>query len=191
MYSKSNLEASGLIFDRNSGIQKKVNTTDPTGRVDIPKLLAKEDDFWESQVSTQSFENRVVVISDWSFNYCDDHKEDVNYLWFHDLMAQDFEIYAWTGELVEIHSSYDLDNALKNIQPIHPSHLEKIFADRGVEKEQLKIIDYFERRRIQAISEGRKASAPSLNFRECDLHSFLIRGIAKNQMNCIEAARTK
>lgn len=167
MYSKSILQSCGLTVKSNDGDQKKANTTDPTGKIDMIKLLGKEDDFWETQVSTQSWEKQVVVITDWSLKGGKNLPGAIFQL-IYTLMDKDFELYAWTGELVEIHSRYDLYKAIENIQPIPPSHLEKSFALKGKEKDRLKVIDYFEIRRIEAILKGEKEPEPTFNFHDID-----------------------
>lgn len=166
MYSKSLLQSCGFFIDVQAGAQVKANTTNPTGKVDISKLLSKEDDFWETQVSTQSLEKRVVVITDWSLR--DAYVSVSTKNWITSLKTNAFEIYLWTGELVEIDSYYDLTKAINNILPIHPSHVEKSLALKGIEKDRVKIIDYFERRRIEKLFKGETDLAPVLNVHDID-----------------------
>ncbi len=166
MYSKSSLIACDLYVEVDTEVQKNICTTNPNGRANVPKLLGKEDAFWEKQADSKSFEKSVIVISDWSLATHRLEKEELR--WIFCLMDLGFEIYAWTGKLVKIDSQYELEANLKNIQPIHPKQLEIILSQNEIEKDSIKIVDYFERRRISAILEFNKSIEPSLNFTEIE-----------------------
>ena len=162
MYSKSNLIACDLLIKLETGDQKIDYTTDPNGKVNVPKLLGKEDECWEKKKPKESWANPVFVITDWSYNSSVINLNKIG--WIHELMDQAFEIYAWTGELAKIESHYDLEKSLKNIKPIHPSELEPILAKNDIEKDQVKIIDYLKRRQIEAFLNDGEIIEPTLNF---------------------------
>ncbi len=180
MYSKSNLIACDLLIKLETEDYKTAYTTNPSGKVYIPKLFGKEDDFWEKQVPMESRANSVIVITDWSYKYAIAVVD-----WIYDLMDQDFEIYAWTGELVKIDSYYDLNKALHNIKPIHPSLLEAILSQHEIEKDSVKIIDYFKRRQIEAFLADGKVIEPTLNF--CDIDKGLLNTEVESILNSLSS----
>lgn len=165
MYSKT-MKACDFFIKRETGDQRQAYSTDPNGKVNVPRLLGKEDAFWEIQIPKESLVKAVIVLTDWSYNY-GARDAGVRVEWLYDLLEQGFELYAWTGKLVEIHSDYDLQKALKNIQPVHPAQVEQICSQKDIAKDRLKIIDYFERRRIEAILGESGVIDATFNF--CDI----------------------
>ncbi len=124
--------------------------------------------FWEKQVAEDSFEKSLIVITDWSYSTKYFREEDLT--WIYGLIDMGFELYAWTGSLVKIDNAYEIKKALKNIQPIHPSQLEVILSQNEIEKDRVKIIDYFERRRIESILKSEGEIEPTLNFHDIELN---------------------
>lgn len=166
MYSKT-MKACDFFIKRETGDQRQAYSTDPNGKVNVPRLLGKEDAFWEIQIPKESLVKAVIVLTDWSYNY-GARDACVRVEWLYDLLEQGFELYAWTGKLVGIHSDYDLQKALKNIQPVHPAQVEQICSQKDIAKDSLKIIDYFERRRIEALIDKDGAIDTTFHFNDID-----------------------
>ena len=148
MLSKKELsifENAGLLYSSTQNLTGYEYTDIATGDLDFERLVNEEVKCWRLPVSGQELKRKKIIITDlstrfkiYTYNFVNEY-EDRHVpefeLWVA-LLDHGFELFAWTGQLVQMKNIEDLLEYLFIIEPIKTNILIEKLSKLGINKDE-------------------------------------------------------
>lgn len=136
-----------LELNYESHVLNSENYTDqPTGSLDVDRLLNGHTQFWKTSGLTSSIIKKKLVITDWSIAYSQTIRSFVQSL-IEKLLKQGFTIYTWQNQLIELTTSSLAEDLIK-VMPAHRDEIIRALCQYNVPADQVEVLDYFKTRSL-------------------------------------------
>lgn len=159
----SQLEQCGFL--RKNTEATKIGSTDvETGDPHLEKLANGDPDCWKIRVPEKKVSlKQEIVITDFSLRVQNTLDFSITN-WISWLIRDHYKVYVWTDSLIPITALSDLYNHASRIQPVSQKTIFDTLEITHVRRDHIKIVDFFERVRIETFLQGkpyREAALPA------------------------------